>query len=402
MALYTLGRDLRILHDFTTDAEPLMKTLAQDRARVADEVAASEPVPSDTGIPELDAFIDNANQIVADFTMVRRVERTLAAIEAIANHLQVIPGRKNLVWVSSAFPLHIGFDSLLMDSPQRERRLFTREIDSAVRAVNNANLAIYPVDARGLAGPFIPAGVSASGRRGTIFAPMQQIRGPIDTMQTLAQRTGGRAFYNTNDISGSIRRAIDDSRVTYMLGFYPAHNQWNGKFRRLKVKVNRPGVRVRYREGYFALPEKPIDESQATDLMQAAAWNPLDATGVGVTVTATPFESSGKSWLRLEARVEGRAIVVRNNGGRFQGEIHFLYIQKLADGTVAASSVKVMPIDLIAARYERLREQGMPFTRLVELLPDAEMLMFVVRDPTSGALGTVRIPLKKLTQPAGP
>jgi len=400
VALYTLGRDLRILHDFTTDAEPLLRTLARDRARVASEVEASEPISSDTGNQQLDEFIDRANQTIADFTMVRRVERTLSAIEAIANHLQVIPGRKNLVWVSSAFPLHIGFDTLQIDDPQRERRTFSREIDRTMRAVNNANLAIYPVDARGLVGAFGPGGSAQSRRPG--FATFHQIRGPIDTMQTLAERTGGRAFYNTNDISGSVRRAIDDSRVTYVLGFYPTHNNWNGKFRRLRVKVNRPGTRVRYREGYFALPENTIDENQATDLMQAAAWNPLDATGIGVTVTATPFESSGKSWLRLEARVDGRAIVVRNNGGRWQGEIHFLYIQKLGDGTVTASPVKVMSIDLTPARYERLREQGMPFTRLVELLPDAEMLMFVVRDPTSGTLGTVRIPLKKLTPPATP
>ncbi len=402
VALYTLGRDLRILHDFTTDAEPLLRTLARDRARVASEVEASEPVPSDTGNQQLDEFIDRANQTIADFTVVRRVERTLAAIEAIANHLQVIPGRKNLVWVSSAFPLHIGFDTLQIDDPQRERRTFSREIDRTVRAVNNANLAIYPVDGRGLVGPFSSAGFAASGRRGSIFATTQQIRGPIDTMQTLAERTGGRAFYNTNDISGSIRRAIEDSRVTYVLGFYPTHNNWNGKFRRLRVKVNRPGTRVRYREGYFALPEKTIDESQGTQLMQAAAWNPLDATGIGVTVTATPFESSGKNWLRLEARVDGHAIVVRNNGGRWQGAIDFLYIQQLGNGTVTASSVRRMAIDLTATRYERLREQGMPFTRLVELLPDVEMLMFVVRDPTSGALGTVRIPLKKLTPPTTP
>src|SRR3989442_1340554 len=55
-------------------------------------------------------------------------------------------------------------------------------------------------------------------------------RANIDTMNILADRTGGRAFYNTNDIQGSVRRAIEDSRVTYVLGFYPTHGNWDAKF----------------------------------------------------------------------------------------------------------------------------------------------------------------------------
>jgi hypothetical protein len=73
-------------------------------------------------------------------------------------------------------------------------------------------------------------------------------------MKTLAERTGGKAFYGSNDLSEAIRRAIDDFRVTYTLGFYPTGAKWDGAFHRIKVKVKIPGAEVRARAGYFALP----------------------------------------------------------------------------------------------------------------------------------------------------
>src|SRR5260370_35850004 len=79
------------------------------------------------------------------------IQGTLLAIEFFANHLSSLPGRKNLIWVSGGFPLTLGFDSVeAFNDPSREHRRFSDEMDRTIKAVNNANLAIYPVDARGL------------------------------------------------------------------------------------------------------------------------------------------------------------------------------------------------------------------------------------------------------------
>jgi VWFA-related protein len=411
VALYTLGRDLCILHDFTSDAAPLLRSLEKYRGRNSAEVEASDPEAPDTGNEELDAFLAQSNQVIADFYTANRVERTLAAIEAIANHLQAVPGRKNLVWVSSSFPLRIGSDELPLPSPNRDVRpslpnsnrdirSFSKEIERTVRALNNSGVAIYPVDARGLVGYFPSRGGAAS--RQPVPTTVGQIRGPIDAMITLADRTGGRAFYNSNDISGSVRRAIEDSRITYVLGYYPSHGKWDGKFRRLKIQVKQPGLRARYRQGYFSLTQPELDEKQAENLMQAAAWNPLDATGVGLTVQATPFQSTGGNWLRLEVQLGERSVVLEQKDGRWVGGIDFLYIQRREDGTILASPVRRLPISLTAERYEQTREQGMTFTRLVEVLPGVDLMMLVVRDPVSGGTGSIRIPLAKLSEGSEP
>jgi VWFA-related protein len=89
--------------------------------------------------------------------------------------------------------------------------------------------------------------------------PIQDLdKTTFDTMDTLAEGTGGKAFYNTNDLSSSLRSAIDDSRVTYELGYYPSDVKWDGSFHTVTVELKKPDLVVRARKGYFALPEPAL------------------------------------------------------------------------------------------------------------------------------------------------
>jgi VWFA-related protein len=96
--------------------------------------------------------------------------------------------------------------------------------------INASNVAIYPVDVRGL----------------TVGSGMPNIR----TMERFADSTGGEALYNRNDIAAAVEEAIDDSRFTYLLGFYAANDSRDSKFHQLKVQVSRPGAVLHYRQGY--------------------------------------------------------------------------------------------------------------------------------------------------------
>ena len=125
--------------------------------------------------------------------------------------------------MSASFPLAVGFeDALDTGSPSREWRTFRGEMEEATRALNDANVAVYPVDARGLAPP---GGLDVEGRlfpsqpgrlaRGVpIYTPTPR---NLDVIHLLAERTGGKAFYNTNDIGSAVRAALRDSEVTYTL-----------------------------------------------------------------------------------------------------------------------------------------------------------------------------------------
>lgn len=395
IALYALGAtQLHILHDFTSDANALLQALEHHRVGLSPEMDASEPAPADTGNDRLDAFLNQSNQMIGSYWVERRVEVTLAALEFIANHLASFPGRKNLVWLSGGFPLALGFNSIsTMASPLGARRSFTEERTRVVRALNASNVAIYPVDAAGLENPYGGAFAASRSSLGRAYSSSWDKQG---TMTDLADRTGGRAFFNTNDIRGSIRRAIDDSRFTYVLGYYPSNGNWDGKFRKIKVQVRRPGVELRYRQGYFALADPPLSQEDGERLMQATAWNPLDFTGVRFRVRATRFTAAGADHLKLEMQFVPQDFRLQLRGSTYQGTLEYLFLQRLRNGRTFATPVLRQDLTISESRYQEMLTEGMTLVRDFDLLAGAELVMVVVRNPAIGNMGSVRIPLAKL------
>lgn len=413
VALYALGSNLRVLHDFTSDAQTLLNALARYGGRISGELEASEPTTSLTDTPEpdrsnlgeinpaerggrmqeLDAWLRESNRKVEEFYTAQRAGETLRALEAIANHLAQLPGRKNLVWVSGSFPYWIGYDFLpTPGNPGRVSRSFSPEIERASRLLNNANLAVYPVDARGLTG--LPE-FNAQQR----FAPnrrLQTLNLGIDTMNALADRTGGRAFYNTNDLQGAIRRALDDSRVTYMLGYYPTHDKWNGKFRKIKVQVKRPGLHVRHRQGYFAVPEEAPRPAQQENALALAAWNPLDATAIRMTVRATALQDVS---LKLDLVIAADDLIFRQQDGRWVGAIDWLVVQLSPAGKNLKGVSHTADLSLKPETHARILREGMKLSEPLEVIPGASQVRLVVRDRSSGAFGSVSIPLGGGRQP---
>ena len=212
-------------------------------------------------------FLLKADATISAHTTLDRVRLTTAALLGIANRVAGLPGRKNLVWVSEGFPISIGVGAA-------GYRTFEPEIRNIVRAMNSGGLAVYPVDAQGLTVlPGYGASIKSPPPPSAAFVS-DAYRHKRETMRTLAERTGGRAFYDTNDIQGAIRKAVDDSRLTYELGYYPSHEKWDGHFQEVKVKVNRHGATARYRNGYFALSDRLETEKDRDAGMAAAIASP--------------------------------------------------------------------------------------------------------------------------------
>jgi len=408
VALYTLTTHLAVLHDFTSDAAPLLGAIERYKGHVSTALAAGEFEPADTGVDQIDAFLDDANQRVSDFYTQNRVRLTAGALEAIANHVARLPGHKNLIWVSGSFPFYIGFGDVPASSTQGPTT-FRAEVEHAARALNDANLAIYPVDARGLISPAAANPAFSAASRGPVrrrgmppTAPrISPPRANFDTMNILADCTGGRAFYNTNDIQGSIRRAIDDSRVTYVLGYYPSHGKWDGKFHEIKVQVSRPGVHVRFRRGYFAWPDTPLDFKQREALLHKTISSPLEATGVGLNVRVKPVDVPGARTLRTELQIYSRDITLEPQGDRWVGGLDLLYVQQGPDGREVTGEAKTLNMQLTRETYERVLKDGLIWTRDLPMANGAAQLRIVVRDIASGAIGSVNIPVNKLFPASG-
>jgi VWFA-related protein len=415
IALYVLGSRLSILHDFTQDSASIMRALGTDKNTEDFRIGASEPDASDTGDANTDAAVDAANARVAEFYMNNRVEQTALAIKIIADHLKGLPGRKNLIWVSAAFPIQIltaegptpqapertgsGGGSGSVPGPLQGVNSYEDQIVDATRSLNSANVAVYPVDARGLIGN--PIGVNKPGPRGrgairpNTASPFPA-RDNFDTMNTFAERTGGKAFYNTNDIHGAVRRALDDSQVTYVLGYYPTNTNWDGKFREIKVRTEKSGVHLRYRLGYFAVPDEPGTEEEKARLMTDAEWSPLESTDLALEVKADPIMAAGERQLQVQVRIASDQLHFEQTDNHWKDSLELVWVEAGPGGRPIGKITKTVGLDVPADSYDLLVTKGISFSQMIKVRDDAIEVRLVTRDNGSGAIGSVIIPVTRL------
>jgi VWFA-related protein len=326
-------------------------------------------------------------------------EYTLHALEAVARHVNGVPGRKNLVWISAAFPISVGFSTGPMAAASRfalagqgihlsrdstgpsptmneidpKLKFYTGQLRQAAKALNDADLAVYPIDLGGLR---------------TGGAPVAQWA----TMDEIAAETGGRAFYNTNDFEGSLRKAMDDARLTYTLGFYVPESDWDGKFHKLAVKVKAAGAELLSRRGYFAGDLPPESEADRTKALQLAVASPMEGVGIGVQVTVPEFPLQPGA-REIVVTLAPSDLHFVNNEGRWHASVDMVFTQQRRNGQAIAGQRDNIAFSLFPESYERAQEDGLVYKRQVEIAPGASRLRIVVRDAATGAMGSFSLPV---------
>ena len=396
IGIYRYSGGLKVLHSYTTDSADLVAMLANFKGKDIPDLSQNATGALDGELVQVNQFFNQAGSTGAerDFYTIDRVKGTLKAIEFIANNVADLPGRKNLIWVSGGFPNQINL--LNFKDPTRIQEDFTPEIRSCIRAMNNANLSIYPVDSRGL----MTDNRFSAERQKIDLKP--NMRAPIgvnnqETMNELANGTGGKAYYNTNDLKKAIAEAVDDSRVVYTLGFYPTDEAFDGKFHKLEVKVaDQNGLSLRYRKGYFDAPESPIDSKTAVAELRDAVWSPLDSTGVGV-VMAAKTDPKDPTLLNMAVQVEPKNISLEPQGDRWAGRLDILFVQKNDKGQQFNGVEETVTLNLTRESYEKLTKNGFVFRKSVNMSAMAKNIKVIVRDAPSGTMGSVTVPFAQLT-----
>ncbi len=390
VALYVMGRGPRILQDFTSDSAALVKAIESYKSGASASLEAPLYDPGVASPAHWEAWLGELSFGLYNYYGTDRAFRTIRALIAIANHLEALPGRKNLIWVSGSFPISLGGSSVpLPKKVATEDREAWPEFEHAARALNRANLAIYPVDARGL--------MAAQDYMGPITRP--ELRNPdtseFATMQVLAERTGGRAFYNNNDLLAALHRAVDDSRLLYVLGYYPAHKDWKGRFHKVVVEVKRPDVEVNYRRGYFAQPDEPAESWYRERVLDAALWSPIDAAALGLTVAVRSAAGGG---LDLALQLGPRDLALQHTQEKWECHLDIWLVQLDQKDRRLKTDARTNNLALDQATYERVMQaNGLMVIEHVDPAPEATVLRILVRDLASGALGSLTVPLRRFT-----
>jgi VWFA-related protein len=392
VAIYGLTHSLHVLCDFTSDRTQLLAILKNYDTRSVTNRAIVEPGYRETpvhtdgtsGHARAVGFENGAAMIKADANEERAAE-TMAALQQIASHVANIPGRKNLVWLTANLP----FSGAAM-----------------ARVLNPANIAVYPVDARGLLGKtvareFMPGTADMDELNGTAghFDNMPaQSSQPIGiaTMQKVAEDTGGRAFVNTNDLTGAIRKAVEDSAVTYTLGFYINSDALDGKFHEIKVEVRPKGLSVRYPKGYFAFPDTAPTQNADQRMVETAVQSPIESSMIPLQATFERVNQPRANSLNLVCRIDIQNIQFARSAGLRKGTIAVYVIGQNAAGKVLHNWEKTYNLQFTDAQYSPLLQSGIPFRQSLQLRPDVTTLRIVVEDTTAAHTGSLIIPLSQI------
>jgi VWFA-related protein len=213
--------------------------------------------------------IASSQRDYADFQYGDRAAMTLEALDYLARYLGGVPGRKNLIWFASAFPVTV-FPTPSQRQAMSDMRVYSSALKRTADLLTVSKVAVYPVSAEGVmeehileaneAGPGdnenLGIGNAGGGRGGSKTGPYM---GGADAradrlfaMEQLASDTGGKAFFNTNDLNAAMTHAINDGAHYYTLVYTPANKKMDGKYRRIEVKVPEGKYKLAYRRGYNA------------------------------------------------------------------------------------------------------------------------------------------------------
>jgi VWFA-related protein len=380
VALYTLGANLRVLQDFTNDPALLLKALEGMNPHRAVAAVESTAMSAEVG-----GILDRTQSMYDPSQNIHTLQRpimTLSVFAAISEHLAHVPGRKTLLWISYGIPITV--KTFVPNAPPDETDL-TPQIRRVSRLLSNYHVAVYPIDARGLV-----VGIFGGGRRA-----MENAHG---ASLLLAGLTGGRAVYSDNDFVLAMRTAIDDSKLTYVLGFYPAAEKWDSQFHTFKVRVNRPGVKLLYRTGYLAVDEQnqPADEQQR--MIDSALQSPVDSTAIGFRAQLQKSGGGGTPQLILNLTVDITDLQLKQDYNHWTGGVEIIIAQRGPDGNIVSESTRKhsVALNLKEDLYTQLQKQGLSLSFPVALDPHSSQLKVLVRDANSGAMGSASVPLGKM------
>ncbi len=416
VAVFYLGTRLRVLHDFTDDADSL-------RARIEQSVLAM-PLQNETdfsrsvveaeqfvdmfkGDPVMEALVAEMKRTELEQEMLAnaqarraRLERTLASMETLGQHLAGIPGRKNLVWISGGISM-LSVTGAMGMGPSGSVESFEDQVKRTSRKLAQQGIVLYIVDAKGLDSPTAmtaeSSGATPARGRGRFEAQQdaEAVSGDaLPAMDMMSSITGGRYLRNNNDLMEGFKKAASDLEGSYTLGFYASDNP-DGKWHTLKASVRRAGVSVRHRKGYVAEADAIAPTLWTNDKAMAVVATPIGSSAVQLTASCAFAPDGEPGLLQMNLRIETASLQFHTDGQNRLARIQVMFAERVPDGTTRLATdtptVTIGPQD-----WDTAQREGLLYTRRWKPAAEATSLRVVVRDMMTGQYGTVDVPLKKL------
>ncbi len=341
-----------------------------------------------------------------------RVHQTLDALRAIARHVSGYPGRKNLIWISSSFPMTIAPDANAAHNVAFEgNRNYEDLVATATNALADAKVSVYPVNPAGVQTQSFFQATKAPTTVGYGTQPYAEARtlnreslarfSSAESMTDVAQQTGGKICINNNDLGDCVKTAVEEGSTYYELAYYPDASDWHGEFHRIIVKSTRPGVELSFRQGYFARAtdsgaKEKDKSSNDTQLQEAACQDLLTSTSVLVVAQALAPDKPGlaKYYLNVDARM--LTFSAADDGKR---DLKMDVAICSFDRSGKALQYFQERVDKKFDEKDYANQRGVPHAIEFAPVEGTARVRLVVRDSASGQIGSLNVPY---TVPANP
>jgi VWFA-related protein len=391
VGFFSLGFALQQVWDFNEDAAPL--------ARVAKALLASGDPPAEFSAADKQLFKNLAEALspMQQLQNQARVNITYPAFRTLARHLAGVPGRKNVLWVTSMFPLTFG-------NQVERRKNDEAEVEAFKNNLTEANITLYPVDPGGTGASFNQSEGAPVANEGSLMpGSMRNAAGTSSanntptsltgnqTMLLLANATGGKAYRNMNDIEPALREVISSTDYSYTLGFTPDEKTLDNKVHELKVSlVKKPATekaRLTHRKQYLAWGPKAPPEARLAPSLEEIIADPVPATGVGLmaVVNADPAKPGVQV---LDIRVSAADIQFQPQGDQWTARFD---IAISVEGRPGAS-VKTYNPTVNSDLLRQILAGGMDVRESLEVGPGPGVFRISLLDAASGKAGALRVP----------
>jgi len=381
VAIATYSSTLQVIQDLTNDRDLLRETLKHLNPTEA----------GDTPGEDLGDVATSDDMYVPDDVQfnIFNTDRRLSALETLAKSYREFQERKSLIYFSSG-----------VTTTGTENQ---SQIRSTVDVANQSNMSIYTVDSRGLMA-LPPGGDASRGSPGgralftgdAVSRQMSNLAGSRETLTTLAHDTGGTAFEDNNDLAPVFDRVLRDTQAYYILGYYSSNTRQDGKFRKVRVEVQPPDLKLQHRPGYFA-------SKSFTQLTQGERERQLEeAFNVDRPFTEIPFilqadyfkGEAGNCIVPVSLLFAGDGVDFEQKGNNREAQLEFLARVSGTEGKVAGVARDLVNVRLPAVSAEKVRSGQVYYTTGFQLRPGSYTLKFLVRDNRSGKLGTFEQPVE--------
>ena len=380
VAIMTFSSDVKVVEDFTDDRDRLIKDV---KGIIIGEGTGFEFTDQTDAAPDTGAAFSADN---TEFNIFN-TDRQLSALETASRMLGTLPEKKALVYFASG---------MNRDSNGNNQAQLTATVNAAVKA----NVAFYPIDARGLVAQ-APLGdatkqSSSSGDVRTGLAQMtaqSTFQGQQETLTTLAGDTGGKALLDENDLSVGIVQAQKDIQSYYILGYNSANMNLDGHYRKIDLKIKDPRVaKLDYRRGYFASKNwgKFDSEDKERQLTEALMMGD-PVTDIDVRAEIDYFRLSHDSYfVPVEVKIPGSDLELAKHGNAERTRLDFIGVVKDSKGDVAGGgNVRdYVDLELKGDRAAEITRHPVAYDTGFTLKPGDYSLKFLVRENETGKIGT--------------